>query len=204
MWQIDEYNKGILPQGSFYGTYKVEDINEDGKYSQEFDRRILGYTDPSYRFSWSNKLQFRDFELNVLANSVQGGSKYYYGTPMSSLGTNTGILFNFFEFDYWTPENIDAKYRQLYQWNQALGVNFHPYQQRSFIRLQEVSLAYYLPKSLLNKITLSRAKVFVSGTNLFTLTDWEGWDPEANQGVSNDLDGYPTMKNFTVGLNFEF
>ncbi len=204
MWQVDEYNQGILPQGSTYGTYKVEDINDDGIYSAEFDRKILGYTDPSYRFSWHNRVNYKNFELNVFINSVQGGSNYFYGSPMSSLGVNTGILFNFFDFDYWTPENTDAKYRQPYQWNQALGSNFHPYQQRSFIRLQEVSLAYYLPESLLEKMTFSRAKVFITGTNLFTLTNWEGWDPEANQGVSNSLSGYPTMKNFTVGLNFEF
>lgn len=204
MWQVDDYNKGIIPQGSTYGTYKVEDINNDGKYSEQYDRKILGYTDPSYRFSWHNRLRYKDFELAAFINSIQGGSKYYYGTPMSSLGVNVGLLNNFFKFDYWTPENTDAKYRQPYQWNQALGVNFHPYQQRNFIRLQEVSLAYYLPKSMLKKVSVSRAKVFVSGTNLFTISKWEGWDAEANQGLANNLDGYPTMKNFTVGLNFEF
>ncbi|WP_280750587.1 MULTISPECIES: TonB-dependent receptor [unclassified Parabacteroides] len=203
MWQLDDYNKGIIPQGSTYGTYKVEDINEDGKYSADADRKILGYTDPSYRFSWHNKVRYKNVELSAFINAVQGGSKYYYGTPMSSLGTNVGILTNYFKFDYWTPENTSAKYRQPYQWNQALGSNFHPYQQRSFIRLQELSIAYHLPKSLLKKTFINRAKVFISGTNLFTLTNWEGWDPEANQGLTQDLSGYPTMKNYTIGLNFE-
>lgn len=204
MWQLDDYKQGIIPQGSTYGTYKVQDINNDGKYSADSDRKILGYTDPAYTLSWRNNIRYKDLELNIFFNSVQGGKKYYYGSPMSSLGTNVGVLYNFFDIDYWTPENTDAKYRQPYQWNQVLGANFHPYQQRSFIRLQELSLAYNLPKSLLGKTAFSRAKVFVSGTNLLTFTKWEGWDPEANQGVSNSLSGYPTMKNITVGLNFEF
>jgi TonB-linked SusC/RagA family outer membrane protein len=204
MWQIDDYNQGIIPQGSTYGTYKVEDINEDGKYTAADDRKILGYTDPSYRFSWHNRLRYKDFELNAFINSVQGGSDYYYGNT-ATFGVNYGISYNFFkDFDYWTPENPNAKYRQPYAWNEALGSGFHPYQQRSFIRLQELSLAWYLPQSLLKKAAVSHAKLFVSGTNLLTITSWDGWDPEANQGLSYAIGGYPTMKNYTIGLSFEF
>jgi len=203
MYQVSDYNEGTIPSGFTYGTYKVEDINGDGKYSAEFDRKILGYTEPSYRFSWHNKLRYKDFELSAFINSIQGGSKYYYAKPVT-FGTNIGIRNNFYKVDYWTPENPDAKYRQPYQYNVVMGESFAPYQQRNFIRLQELSLAYYLPKSLLKTISFNRAKIYVSATNLFTITPWEGWDPEANQGVTYSLSGYPTMKNYTIGLNFEF
>jgi hypothetical protein len=81
---------------------------------------------------------------------------------------------------------------------------------RSFVRLQEISLAYNLPKKLLEKTKIASAKVYISGTNLLTLTDWDGWDPEAAQGITwglQDVYGnphYPVMRSFTIGLNLGF
>jgi hypothetical protein len=51
---------------------------------------------------------------------------------------------------------------------------------------------------------VNRLKVYVTATNLFTITNWDGWDPEANQGLTYSINGYPTMKGYTFGLNFEF
>jgi TonB-linked SusC/RagA family outer membrane protein len=202
MWQVEDYNNGIIPAGFTYGTYKVEDINGDGKYTAEDDRKILGYTDPSYVFSLQNTLRYKDFELNVFINSVQGGKDGYMGQPLGDYWQ--GIQLNYYEFDWWTPENPTAKYRQPGAYNASMGSGFSPYMQRSFIRLQELSLAWNIPASVLKKIHFNRARLFVSATNLFTLTDWEGWDAEANMGVSDNVGGYPTMKNYTFGLNFEF
>ena len=116
------------------------------------------------------------------------------------------------KFDYWTPENPDARYRQLGFYTASLGEGFSPYVSRSFVRLQELSLGYNIPKKFLKKIHVNRAKVFLSATNLLTITGWDGWDPEANQGITYSLDattegdgaGYPLMKSYTIGLNFEF
>jgi TonB-dependent starch-binding outer membrane protein SusC len=75
-----------------------------------------------------------------------------------------------------------------------------------------LSLAYNLPSAMLSKLKISRAKVWVSAFNLFTITKWDGWDPEANQGLTYNLnpndatpnDKYPTMKRYTIGVNFAF
>ena len=206
MWQLDEWNRGEVPNGFKYGTYKVEDINKDGAYKANDDRKIIGYADPKYRFSIINNFRYKDFELKVFINSVQGGKNHYLGQPASSvINPDRMTLNSFYEFDYWTPENPNARYRQLGYFTQALGENFSPYVSRSFIRLQEISLSYNLPKHLLKKVGINRARVYVSGTNLFTITDWDGWDPEAGQGLVTDTNsGYPTLKNYTIGLNFEF
>ena len=74
---------------------------------------------------------------------------------------------------------------------------------RSFIRLQELSLSYNLPQDWLKKIFISRAKVYISATNLFTITSWDGWDPEIGMGLTYNTN-YPTQKNYTIGVNFEF
>ena len=170
------------------------------------DREVIGYRDPSFRFSIQNTLRYKSFDLNIFINSVQGGKKFYQGQPLGSF--YEGKQWNFFEFDYWTPENSDAKYRQPGAWGPQ-GSGFSPYVARSFIRLQELSLGYNLPKSLLDRVGISRVRVYASANNLFTITKWDGWDPEANQGVQSNLrsgstDNYPTMRNFTFGLNLEF
>lgn len=206
MWQVEDYNKGIIPDGFLYGTYKIEDVNHDNAYTAGDDRKILGYKDPLYRFSIQNNFTYKDFELNIFINSVQGGKNHYLGQPAGKLVIPDHLLSNsFMKFDYWTPENPDARYRQLGFYTNSLGSGFSPYISRSFVRLQELSLAYNLPKKFLSKIHVNRAKVFISASNLFTITGWDGWDPEAGQGISYDLDGgYPTMKSYTLGLNFEF
>jgi hypothetical protein len=206
MWQIADYNAGIIPNGFYYGTYKIEDLNKDGNYTAENDRKILGYSDPLYNFSIHNVLRYKDFELKAIIYSVQGGKNHYFGQPAGDLPIPDHLTNNsYFKFGYWTPENPDAKYRQLGAYTPALGPGFSPYVSRSFIRLQELSIAYNFPSSLLKRINVNRLKVYVSGTNLFTITDWDGWDPEANQGLTYELEGgYPTMRGFTVGLNFEF
>lgn len=205
MWQMEDYLNGIIPNGFTYGTYKIEDINQDGSYTAEKDRKIIGCEDPLYRFSIQNNFRYKDFELNIFINSVQGGKNHYLGQPLADLSIPDHLKSNsFMKFDYWTPENPNAKYRQLGFYTASLGEGFSPYVSRSFIRLQELSLAYNVPQRFLKKIHVNRAKVFVSASNLFTITNWNGWDPEAGQGVTYDLDGYPTMKSYTLGLNFEF
>lgn len=200
MWQIEDYNAGIIPNGYTFGTYKLEDMDGDGNYSAANDRKILGYTDPSYRFNIQNTFTYKGIELRFVINSIQGGSKYYYGQPLKGIYTGSQIKnYSFFNnFDYWLPENPNAKYQQL-GWSGS--INTSPYVQRNFIRLQELTLAYNFPIPLLKKVGISRARVFFSANNLFTITDWDGWDPEAGIGVTGSN---APMKHFTFGLNYEF
>ena len=142
--------------------------------------------------------------MKVFINSVQGGKKYYYGQPGSSLPNPDNIYqSNLFNFDYWTPENPDARYRQLGYFSQSLGgFAFSPYVQRSFVRLQDITISYNVPASWLKKFNVNRLKAYVSGKNLLTFTDWDGWDPETGSGL--DSSKYPVMRSYSVGLNLEF
>ena len=57
MWQIADKQNGLIPDGFEYGTYKVEDVNNDGKYTADKDRKIIGYSDPAYRFKLNKKVK---------------------------------------------------------------------------------------------------------------------------------------------------
>lgn len=203
MWQLEDYHAGTIPDGFTYGTYKVEDINGDGAYTADADRKIIGYSDPSHRFSVMNNVRYKGWELRFFINSIQGGKKYYYGKPGGSLPNPDNIYkSNMFNFDYWTPENPDARYRQLGYYTVAMGAGFSPYIQRSFVRLQDVTLAYNLPTNLLGKVKISQAKVFINGKNLLTFSDWDGWDPETGTGLNPDA--YPLLRGYSIGLNVQF
>ncbi|MGJ7033291.1 TonB-dependent receptor [Niabella hirudinis] len=202
MWQVADYRAGIIPAGFTYGTYKVEDLNGDKVISAADDRKIQGYTDPSYRISWLNTIRYKNFEVKAFINSIQGGKNYYYGQPAATVPNPDNMQRNnFFHFDYWTPENPDARYRQLGFYTTAVGQNFSPYIQRSFIRLQDLTLSYDLPQSVSKRIALRRARIFLNGKNLFTITDWDGWDPETGTGL--DVSAYPLMKSYSIGLSVD-
>ncbi len=207
IYSLDDARNGLIPAGYEYGEYRVVDLNPaaDGSYkiTAEDDREIIGYTDPAYRFGVQNTFTYKNFELKFFINSVQGGSKYYYGQPGSSL-RDPGNIYkdNSFKFDYWTPENQNATYRKIGRYSSGMSASFSPYQQRSFVRLQDVSLSYTVPKAFLNKIGFSYAKIFITGNNLLTLTKWDGWDPETGSGM--DYGAYPVLKSFSAGLNIEF
>ena len=202
MWQMADFQAGTIPVGFTYGTYKVRDINEDGKYAAADDRKILNYTDPSYRFSIENVFRYKNLEFKAFINSIQGGKDYYYAQPGSGLANPDNIYQNnSFKFDYWTPENPNARYRQLGIFTAALGNAYSPYIQRSFVRLQNLTLSYRLPSAVLKKAGVNNFKIYVTGTNLFTITDWDGWDPETSTGLGGD---YPLLRTYSLGINFDF
>lgn len=201
IWQLGEtpYN------GSYIGTEKIEDLNGDGKIDAENDRKYIGSTEPAYRFSISNTFTYKNISLFFFINSVQGGKNGYLGNnnPWTHGGNNSGdnvIRNNFFtEIDYWTPSNPDGEYRIPIR---VPSITPGIYRDRSFVRLQDISLRYSFEPSLLQSIGLQALSLSLSAKNLFTITKWKGWDPETGQGLT--LDGMPVMRSYSIGLNLTF
>ncbi|MDD4771287.1 MAG: TonB-dependent receptor [Bacteroidales bacterium] len=206
-----------IPAGYYVGNYKIHDEDKDGSITTE-DRTILGKTDPAYRFGILNKLAYKDFALTFFINSVQGGKDGYLGENTYTLiQDNTSRLCNHlneFSKNVWSPNNTDGIYSA--STNNAAIVPIR-YEDRSFIRLQDVTLSYNLPKKMIHKLGMSNLNLYITGKNLVTLTDWHGWDPEANYGTitpvgrtssinksGNDYEGRPVMRSFTVGFDVTF
>ena len=80
----------------------------------------------------------------------------------------------------------------------------------SYLRIQNVTLGYSIPTDVISKYNLSKLRIYASGQNLFTITDYTGYDPEVgafNQDVlltGVDNGRYPTPRTITLGLNVEF
>jgi TonB-linked SusC/RagA family outer membrane protein len=201
LYQLDEE----IPTGFDIGAYKIEDIDEDGTITPD-DRKIIGYADPSYRFSISNEARYKNWTLKVFINSIQGGRDYYLGRDdlldFNSINSENLFQRNFpVGLDYWLPENPNATYQKM-NINVSGGQQGRRYMQRNFVRLQDVSLSYNLPSSILKKWNMQSLRVFASGKNLVTWTKWPGWDPETNTRITRG--GRPVVKSYTLGLNLEF
>ncbi|MCM1451443.1 MAG: TonB-dependent receptor [Clostridium sp.] len=194
IYQLDD----DIPAGYHPGNYKIHDVDGDGQITTN-DRTIIGSSDPLLRFGIMNSLRFKNFNLSFFINSVQGGKDGYLGNNSSQLNQGDANnkrwnSLNGLGLDYWSPSNPGGHYSM----STARGaISPSAYQSRTFVRLQDVNLAYNLPSSLVSHIGLESVNVYFSAKNLLTFTNWRGWDPEAN----SNFWGRPVMRTFSFGLN---
>lgn len=200
-----------IPDGFNPGNYRIVDINKDGKIDEN-DRSIIGRTDPAARMGLLNSFRYKDFTLSFFLNAVVGGDKSYQGkNSYAELVNDNTLRHNRLteQVDkFWTPSNPDGIYA-LYNANPA--INPFRYENRSFLRLQDITLSYNLPAVLMKKIGVDNINVYMSCKNLLTITGWNGWDPEADmvyQDINNQnrmtgsrYEDRPVMKSVTFGIN---
>ncbi|MGQ8337769.1 TonB-dependent receptor [Sunxiuqinia sp. A32] len=190
-----------IPEGFYVGTDRIVDQNGDEKIDPT-DRVILGRQEPAYQFGILNDLSYKNFTLRFFINSIQGGKDGYLGRNMlDGFGIGDNIRRNniWKEYNYWTPANPDAKYRRL---DQSPAYDYVHFDDRSFIRLKDITVSYKLNPSLLSKIGIKNLKVYLSGKNLLTFTKWKGWDPETGIGLGSG--GRPVLKGYSLGIDFSF
>jgi TonB-linked SusC/RagA family outer membrane protein len=186
-----------LIQGAQPGHVRFRDLDGDGLVTPK-DRQVLHSDQPNFLMGITNIFTYKAFSLMVMFNMRQGG---YSPIPTINPGTNFYDLANVLDVPYWTPENPINTHPAV-NYRNPLGYSF--YQSRSFVRLQDVSLSYVFPQALLERIKVNRLEMFVSGKNLLTWTNWQGWDPEFGSGGRSPGNNGPLLKSYTLGLNIQF
>ena len=189
-----------LPDGYQAGWVRVKDLDNNGEITPE-DRTILGQRQPKYRWGINNIIRYGGLSLNFFINSMQGWESEFNLLDVSSQTGNSfpGRSVNFLDAGYWTPENR-SNTRPGLTYTNPLGMNY--YLSRDFIRLQDVTLAYDFPAPMLERIKMNSLRVYLSGRNLVTITDWMGPDPESGYNTINNL--YPTSRTIVGGLTLSF
>lgn len=174
------------------GFIKVSDINNDGVINS--DDRVVIRKDPDYVASISSNLYFKGFDLYLDFYTVQGATlKNDYFAGESLQGKLNGI-----KVDYWTPENpSNVAPRPRFQ-SQPIYNSTRSYQDASYFRLRTVSLGYTFPRRLTEKININNLKIYCTGTNLLTFTNFKSYSPELTPG------SYPESKQVIFGLNVSF
>lgn len=210
--ELDSY-KASFPNWASYFTYLgIGDtkyvIDPQTKFMKS---SVIGHAEPKYYGGYTNSLSFKNFTLTALATFSYGGQISYLADIQNadvSQRTNKGVRI----LNRWTPENQSSDRPRLilgqgYSYGTASSQNIYD---ASFIRLKSMTLNYQLSKTLLSRFKLNQASVYVSATNLFTITNYPGADPETSNnpysliGGYNDSAGYPTVKQLSFGLRLGF
>ncbi len=195
------------------GDFRFKDVNGDGVINAN-DRTVIGNYQPKYTFGITNRFTFKGMELSFLIQGVEGAK--VLNLTRRHLGNGEANTNSYaFEKNRWrSPEQPgDGKTPRADRLGDLHGFNNRPssYQveDASYIRLRNVTFAYSIPKKVVGKY-FSSIRVYASGTNLFTKTNYIGYNPEVNNqstvsGVQGeDYGAYPLSRNFTFGINASF
>lgn len=176
----------------------------DGKITPE--DRVFKDPNPDWFGSLSTTLAYKGFDLFVDFYAVEGATKRNpFLSEFNNGGTLSGKL-NGVKVDYYTPENPSTTFPRpnfdaAPQYLNALAIK-----DASYIRLRTVSLGYTLPNEFISRLNFEQIRFYVTGTNLFTNTDYIGYSPEVNirSTFSNADTGYPDATSFTFGVRMKF
>lgn len=184
------------------GSLRVIDQDKNNDITAA-DRVFIGRVEPAYRFSLFNTLNYKNFALSFFLNSIQGGNDGYLGNNVRSYFREDNSVRNndLNKVDFWSPRNPNGKFPRNISGSRS-RIEANMWESRSFVRLQDVSLSYQLPAKVLGKIKAQAINIYVSGKNLATWTNWEGWDPETGQGYL--LDGRPVLRAITFGIHVTY
>ena len=209
------------------GAMKLKDLTGDGKVTVA-DRKVIGNASPDFTggFNFSGFLYGFDFSANfnyMIGNQVYNANKVEFTSSRKFSNRNLLDMMTvdkrWTNIDWATGEQISdpATLKSINSgktmWSPAIGTAVFSdwaVEDASFLRLQSVTLGYTLPENLTQKAHIRRARVYVTGTNLFCLTKYSGYDPEVDTRRSTpltpgvDYSAYPKSIGFVAGLNLTF
>lgn len=190
-----------------YRDLSGPDGTPDG-FIDEFDRTVIGTAEPDFTWGFSNEFTFRNFSLNMFFQGSQGNEMVNLNLiNLENLNGQQNVLAEA-GLNRWTSDNPSNRYPQARandSFNSAFSSRF--VEDASYVRLKNLTFGYTVPESFMARIGVDRLRVYASATNLFTITDYSGYDPEGNAfgGTTNivgiDSGNYPQTKTYTFGIN---
>ena len=223
-----------LPEGetigkneAWLGDFIFADINGDGVITND-DQTFIGNPEPKFTWGFGNTFSYKGFDLTVFFTGSYGNDVINYNRRWTEITGSTSNLSKDVlgyarvemidpngpdDFRNYHVVNAGTTMPRLYtdsykNLNNRMSDNY--VEDGSYIRLQNVSLAYTFPKSWTKKIHLENLKIYCNIQNLFTWSEYKGYDPEVGSLYGNtllngvDYGRYPTPRIYTVGLNVAF
>ncbi|GGI26999.1 SusC/RagA family TonB-linked outer membrane protein [Pedobacter mendelii] len=198
--------------GARVGGLRYQDINGDGVIDPK-DRTIIGDPNPDFTYGLNLNISYKNFDVAAFIYGVQGNdifqaTRYFTDFPSFDGAKSTRLL------DAWSTSNPTSVIPSAYAGASDLEFASSSYyiQNGSFVRLKNLQIGYSIPtaKAFGSKVAINRLRVYVSATNLFTITKYTGMDPEVSQitdtfsapGVDQGV--YPTPRQFLIGINVGF
>jgi TonB-linked SusC/RagA family outer membrane protein len=196
--------------GAAPGRLRYKDVDGNGVIN-DLDRTWMGSYHPDFTYGININMAYQNFDLSAFFYGVQGADLFHYtrlynSFPLFFNGNRTTDV-----LDSWTPSNPDAAMPALSEAirnNEATASNSFFVEDGSYLRLRSLQVGYTFPEAINNLIGASSMRLFYSGYNIFTITDYTGMDPEVPFGGTTDLGvvfaQYPTSKSHSIGVNIKF
>ena len=216
--EIQNYknSKGeLLQPNAKPGDIKFVDVNGDGVINGS-DRDFVGSPLPDVTMGLTLGVNFKGFDVSAFFQGTFGNEVYdltrYLGDfyNQSQHNKNSRIL------NAWTPDNTNTSIPRVTMDDPNNNIRPSTYyiQNASFVRLKNLKVGYTVPQSIVSKLKLEKAYVYLQATNLFTITGYDGIDPEVglqsyssdsrNLDLGVDRGVYPLSRSFTLGVNIGF
>lgn len=207
-WGSDEVDEAAtfdrLP-----GDLKWGDLNDDGVLDAQ-DETIIGNAYPMWTMNISNTLTYKNFDFTFDIRFVEGvnivnATKHSVEDRQAIANSMATVL------DAWTPDNQDTYIAQIRHYNAGYDTHMDDWwmEDGSFIRGQNFILGYSMPATSISKMNLQRARFYASVQNLFVVSEYSGYDPEATTfggSLTQNIEffQYPKPRTFNLGINVSF
>ena len=203
-WGTNEVDEAAR-YGRIPGDIKLEDKNDDGILNFD-DQQIIGSGLPDYTINIGNTFTYKNWDLSVDILVNKGNDILDHSIILNVDRVGYGNTYKKFFDQMWTPENQNTRYPRVRKDIRKFdGADSGQVFDGSFIRGQNLSLTYNFDNSLLDKIGLQSAKIYLNLQNFFLSTDYHGYDPEVSsfggqftEGI--ELNGYPRPMNMNLGF----
>ena len=192
------------------GNRYYRDLNNDGIISADKDRTFIGRAQPQFTVGLDNNFSYEGWSLSLFFQGVVGNDIMNFNKFLTERQTpNNNISLEYYA-NRWTPTNPSNIYPKVTTTAPSQHVSSAQVESGSYLRLRSVSLGYDFPTIILESLKISSGRIYITGKNLWTLTNYSGYDPEVShfgQSATDfgaDLGGYPNSKMLLVGLNLGF
>jgi len=216
----DDVAKSPKQTGAEPGVFKYKDVNEDGKIDDD-DRAFIGNPNPHFEYGLNIAFSYKNFDL----------SSFFFGSHGNDIFNTLSYFTDFPDFfkgairreaalNSWTPNNTNTGIPKLlttgsFSTDVSGYANSYFISKGSYFRARQMQIGYTLPESTVSKYGIERLRIYVQAANLFTITRYNGLDPELQSQPQNgqivntyefgiDQGNYPHTPAYLIGINLNF
>jgi len=192
------------------GRFRYADLNGDGIINDD-DRGFIGSPHPDFTYGINIGADYKGFDLAAFFQGSQGNDVYNYEKIFTDFPTFFNVNRSTRVLDSWSPSNTGASLPALQNaiTNNETSTNSYFVEDGSYLRLKNLQIGYTFTESTIGKLGMESLRFYLQGTNLFTITGYDGLDPEINSNRDNltlgvDFNTYPISKILSLGVNIKF
>ena len=204
-------NNAVYQSDISVGRFRYADTNGDNQVTSE-DRTFLGDPNPDFTYGLNIELLYKNWDLSMFLYGSQGNDiwnqvKWWTDFYSSFIGAKSNTAL----YDSWTPTNMNAS-APIQETTGSFSIadvpNSYFVENGSYLRAKQIQIGYSLPIDMLQRVSISKLRVYAQLVNAFTITGYSGIDPEiAGGGAVNtgiDEGAYPNQRQLLLGVNVAF